>query len=257
MSIAQQVIVPFYIYPTDAAVLAQITRGYPTASTIIFNPDSGPGVLNAAYTAAIATAHTAGVSVLGYVHSTYGARLIADVETDVTTWYSLYPTIDGIFVDETFADSAHLSYYTTLYNFIKAAHSGHNTVLLNPGVVPSDQGFASIADTICIFENSYAGWQTNWHSVKEATWIASYPASRWYVIVHDMLNEPQIEEVIQAAKAANCGRVYLTDAGGGNPYGVVPSQSLWSQELVYAASTQPTLAMIASGRDGNITAKGR
>ncbi len=100
-ALAQAIAIPMYMDPS-AADWAEETAAASTVSLLVANPNSGPGAsADAAYTQAIATAHTAGQTIVGYVHTSYGARAIADVEADIDAWYSFYPAIDGIFSDET------------------------------------------------------------------------------------------------------------------------------------------------------------
>ncbi len=95
---------PLYIYPT----LAGWTNYYntsPKTGIVVANPSSGPGgSANIDYTNGIAGMHTNGIQVIGYVHTRVtpgGAfRALATVEGEVDSWYSFYPTIDGIFFDE-------------------------------------------------------------------------------------------------------------------------------------------------------------
>jgi hypothetical protein len=92
-----------YMYPSPLEPdWAQAYAAAPTVAILIADPYDGPGPsLDDQYTQAIAAARVAGQTIVGYVHTSWGARALSAVETDVDTWYALYPDIDGIFIDET------------------------------------------------------------------------------------------------------------------------------------------------------------
>ena len=102
------VMVPMYIYPSGGISnttynnfidLKKIYHNVPTI--VILNPNNGPGtVVDGNFTITIKRLHGAGCKVVGYVSTAYMANDISDVTDDVNTWYSLYPSIDGIFFDE-------------------------------------------------------------------------------------------------------------------------------------------------------------
>jgi hypothetical protein len=223
----QHILVPDYVYPTVSPGWDRYEAGYPTCTILIANPSNGPGVsVNSDYTTAINAARAAGIKVIGYVHTHYadGTILLATVEADVDTWYSLY-TIDGIFVDEVAADIAHLGYYTSLSTYIKGKDVTRNFVAMNPGVVPYE-GYVNITDTISVFENSYAAWLTNWASgAGSAQFLLDYSPSHWWALVYGIPDNNSMATVVQAMKDRNVGYVFVTDQGG---YTAPPSASFWT-----------------------------
>ena len=67
---------------------------------IVFNPESGPGTAaDPAYTQVIAQAQAAGIVMVGYVATSYGARPEADVIADINRYYDFY-TLSGIYFAE-------------------------------------------------------------------------------------------------------------------------------------------------------------
>ena len=67
---------------------------------IVFNPASGPGTSTMpGYADAIARAQAAGIVMLGYVATSYGARPEAEVTADINNYYDLYNP-DGIYFAE-------------------------------------------------------------------------------------------------------------------------------------------------------------
>jgi Spherulation-specific family 4 len=151
----QRVGLPAYFYP--GATWTQALSGDPTGEWLTMNPASGPGTQrDPNYVAAVKQAHKAGARVLGYVHTSYGNRPIADAEAEVTTYKGWY-AVDGIFVDEVATSSASLTYYQNLATFIRSAPG--RLVELNPGTVP-DPGYFSVGDSIVVFEGNYASYQS-------------------------------------------------------------------------------------------------
>jgi hypothetical protein len=66
----------------------------------MINPSNGPGSsASTAYVAQVQRSQAAGQLVLGYVHTSWGARAWSEVQLDIDRHYSWY-NVDGIFVDE-------------------------------------------------------------------------------------------------------------------------------------------------------------
>jgi hypothetical protein len=156
------VLIPLYIYPADVFTnvdyngLIDVAKTYHRVPiTVVINPGSGPGtVADGNYTVAIRRMQGAGITVLGYVHATNASRALSLVKADVDTWLSLYPAIDGIFVDEMSNDDSapHRAYFTELTNYVHARRL--YPVVGNPGTVVVNTYFTeSCADVIVVYEN--------------------------------------------------------------------------------------------------------
>jgi len=119
----------------------------------IINPDSGPGgAPDSTYVTYMNKLHAAGVTLVGYVHTSYGARAIADVKADIETYASEWPLIVGIFLDEAATTASELSYYQQLYTYITGI-PGYQHVIINPGTVPA-AGYSSAATMIVAYEDT-------------------------------------------------------------------------------------------------------
>lgn len=102
------ILIPLYVYPADVENnvtynnLIALKKKYPDVPCyVILNPSSGPGVsTDGNYTYAIRRLHGAGCKVLGYISTDYTNISQSSVQGVVDTWLSLYPEIDGIFLDE-------------------------------------------------------------------------------------------------------------------------------------------------------------
>lgn len=99
------ILIPAYFYPSwwDPGVnlwddLAAAASQVPLIA--IMNPNSGPGGgSNADYTREVDALRLAGGRVIGYVHTSYGARPVDEVLSEVDAYYAWY-NVDGIYFDE-------------------------------------------------------------------------------------------------------------------------------------------------------------
>jgi hypothetical protein len=229
---AQAIGIPMYVDPSSsAAAWAQVTSAAPTVALLVANPASGPGTsAQAEYTGAIATAHAAGQTIVGYVHTSYGARALALVEADVDSWYSFYPAIDGVFVDEGATDTATIApYYQPLHDHVKAEPAGPRTVILNPGTIV-DEGFMATADVIVSFEDTYANY-TNGSYPTNPAWMAGYPRWRFWHLVLSAATTTEMQNAVTIARQRNAGYVYVTAQGPATAYQQLVSGAYWQAEL--------------------------
>lgn len=181
-----KLIVPAYFYPdplgSDWDTLLASPAGI---GAIIVNDRSGVlagQTVDANYTTAIGNAHTAGVALLYYVHTSYAARSIVDVKADMDAWISLYGPPTGWFFDEASEHVADVAYYQELY-----AYAAGRWVWLNFGTTP-EAGITGAyspnpaVDAWVIAETTatgLAGW--TWPSEADLSNLYSIQA----VIVHD------------------------------------------------------------------------
>jgi hypothetical protein len=222
---AQKIALAMYVDPSDPA-WAQAKMAAPTVSLLIANPNSGPGTtVDASYTQAIAAAHAVGQIVVGYVHTSYGARPIAQVEADVDTWYALYPSVDGIFSDETSTDPTNVTpYYKPIYDYVKAK-SGARVVVINPGTATSES-YMQASDIVMSFEDVYA----NYVNAVTPSWVASYPRARfWHIVLS--ASQAQMTNAVTLARQRNAGFVYVTDQGPATAYQTFVTGAYWQAEL--------------------------
>lgn len=202
--------IPAYFYP--GILWTQAQNSAPKVKLMVMNPNSGSGTsANPDYVAAVGNARAAGIKVVGYVYTSYGARSAAVVKQEITnykTWYA----VDGIFFDE--AASANtptlLNYYQDLANFTR--QTANQKVILNPGTVP-DEAYLTIADILLTFEGSYK----NYAFMQNPAWTANYQPNRFWHVVYGA-NIRQTYEAVELAKQRNAGYVYITDDRFANPY---------------------------------------
>lgn len=204
------------------------------SSVAIMNPASGPGVVaNVDYKKVLAYCHTKKQKVIGYVATGYGTVDLAKVVTAINKYYSLYPGIDGIFLDEMANDPAKAvvgssnarTYYRSLYKHIKARTAGAELVVGNPGAAAKTDWQLSgpAVDVAVIFEGTaakYAGWRA-------PAWVSTYRATRFSHLVYDTTAASR-QQVCAASRARNAGNLYVTDDVLPNPWDTLPPY--WSQE---------------------------
>jgi len=198
-------------------------------STAIANVDSGPWTqVDPNFVWAIDDCHSAGNNVIGYVHTSYGARAIPDVRADIDRWYQFYPTIDGIFFDEvatapdTTATGCDPScatvqqYYQQLYDKVHATGGAlQNDVILNPGTPPQPPWMFEppAGDEVVVFEGSaatYLAWTP-------PDWVQLQPATDFVHLVYAVAPE-QLSSVRQHAIDTNAEHTYFTDQDMPNPW---------------------------------------
>jgi hypothetical protein len=205
----------------DWQSLAQAAAQVPLI--VIANVNSGPGTatLSAEWINAFAAVQAAGGKVIGYVHTSRGARPMSTVLADVQAWYAQYPRLDGIFLDEAAqtATPAALSYFQNLSAQIRATHP-QSLIVANPGG-DFDQAFMQ-NNTADIFVRHEDMASTVDAHVAPA-WMQSVSASRFAQIKLAAANDAS--EARFAAGTPAVGWVYSTTAAwqGGNPYAELPA----------------------------------
>lgn len=211
-----KLLVPLYVYP-GAAWDSLIASASKVKIIAIINPSSGPlPTVDSSYATYMTRMKNAGIELVGYVHTTYGDRAVADVVSDINTYVSAYPLVTGIFLDEAANDASKISYYTQVYNTIMAK-PGYVHSILNPGVQP-DQGYMAISTNIVIFEN----YASSLASTSYSSWVTCAPTAaqksnykyKFSGIVHTASASDQAA-IINTLQTMGMGLVYVTDGAGG------------------------------------------
>ena len=159
-----RILVPLYSYPAWYAPAAYVWDDVAAAAarvpvTAIINPDSGPGggPPNSDYEHGLAELRAAGVVLLGYVATGYGARPAADVKADIDL-YDAYFDVAGIFLDEADNTTNGLAYYADLYAYIHARSNLHE-VVVNPGINTAEHppGATAVAQSLLVHHDDHSG----------------------------------------------------------------------------------------------------
>jgi Spherulation-specific family 4 len=217
----QDTFVPAYFYASSDWTQAIDTR--PAPAVLLLNVDSGPGTSPLSHFQTLTKqAQAAGITVLGYSSTEYGAKSIASVEAEINDYKSWYG-VNGIFLDLTQGTSAELSYYQTLSNYIRANVPG-GVVWLNVGAYPV-QSFMSVANTVMVFEGSYSSYVSD----QVPGWVSQYSPSHFANVLYATPQSDFDSAVNLSRTRSRAGFLFVTDlSGSGNPYGAMPSY--WSQE---------------------------
>jgi len=75
----------------------QMEHARPVLQLAVMNPASGPGAASdPQYLTTVRAAQATGITVVGYVHTSYAARSLSAVESDINAYYRWYG-VNGIF----------------------------------------------------------------------------------------------------------------------------------------------------------------
>lgn len=212
-----KILVPLYSYPgSDWDNVASAASAGAQIIAII-NPSSGPIASgpDSTWTTYMNKLTAAGVEMVGYVHTSYGARASSDVTGDVDVYASKYPGLKGIFLDEVSADASEISYYQTVYSHISGI-SGYSNTILNPGTQP-DEGYLAVSTSIVIFESPASSLSSNF-----ASWVTCASSSsaksgykyKFAGIAYGA-SSSEMSSVLSTMESAGMGLVYVTDGASG------------------------------------------
>jgi hypothetical protein len=208
-------IIPLYTPPGDPswAAVAAAKAAHPAVPVLaVVNPANGPGAAASAdYSAGIAKLTAAGVKVIGYVHTLWGARPVAELQAEMGQWQSWYPGVSGVFFDEMANAAGHESYYSGLTAYAKGRGLGFT--IGNPGT-DSSPTYVGTEDVILIYESGglpSAAALGGWH--------ASYNRSNFGVIPYAVGGLDT--SFVQSAKQS-VGYIYLQSDNLPNPWDSVP-----------------------------------
>lgn len=220
----QHALIPAYFYPGKSWSLSIATAS--AGDTMIMNPGSGPGsVLDSNYASTVAQAQAAGVRVLGYVHTSYGARDASLVKREINAYKEWYH-VDGIFLDEVASRADMLPYYQTVANTIRAFPGSF--IVLNPGVVP-DEGYMNVGDQVVTFEGTY---RTYSKTFAFPAWTQNYSANRFVNLVYGVPSR-SLSNAFAISRTLNAANIYFTDDTFPNPWDRLPT--FWSSETTTLA----------------------
>ncbi|KAK6333961.1 hypothetical protein TWF696_002472 [Orbilia brochopaga] len=222
-------ITPLYCAPGDNATNWQSTFETINSSssvyfTIIVNPENGPGTgdLNGDLQAGIEKLKSfPNVRVLGYVHQSYGARDLSDIESDLDAYASWREpktdiTLDGIFFDESPADAAHAPYVATVNAYAK--DRGLDIVMQNPGTVPDEAYFepGQQTDVNVIFEggfHNYASTEGAYDGVAAKYGVSN---SALGLIIYDGPTDANDVQTAVAKMTKQVGHVFMSGSSRDN-----------------------------------------
>jgi len=209
------IVVPLYTYPTDKSwsSLVKVKQSYPSVPIIaIINPNSGVGSSkDSSYVSGVKLLQSAGIIVLGYVHTSYGSRSASSLEKEISEYRSWYG-VNGIFFDEMSSSGSTLGYYTTLANYVKSLQL--SMTMGNPGTTVSSN-LVGVFSNLCIYENP------GMPQTSQISGYASYGKAGFSYIAYGVGSMPSQTTIKSSANYV--GYLYITNLGGSNPYNGLPS----------------------------------
>jgi hypothetical protein len=218
-------LVPAYFYPSgrgysDWRRLMEAAREIPIVA--IADPDNGPGLkADPLYVETLKKTADSGVTILGYVTTSYAKRPAADVIADIRRWAEMYPGVRGYFLDEQPSAAEHVDYYREIIaaarRFIPDA-----LIISNPGTTCAEGYLTDVGiDVVCLYEgpNDLKAYQPP-GSVEQAG------RRRVAVLCHSQKSGGGSQAVHQAGQEGY-GYAYATDLSGANPWQGLPRD--WTQ----------------------------
>jgi len=206
------VLIPLYTYPTDASweAVRQARRAYPSVKVIaVVNPHNGSGQSQIAdYVQGIPALQQAGVTVLGYVYTSYARRDVEQVKAEIALFWTWYQ-VDGIFFDQTASQPGQEGYYSGLSEYARS--KGMSLTVGNPGArAPS---YVGTADLLVTYEDA---------GLPELGGLSGLPGGRedYALIAYDV---PTLDETWLSEAEDYVGYLYVTDGVMPNPYRALPS----------------------------------
>ncbi|KAI9313338.1 Spherulation-specific family 4-domain-containing protein [Obelidium mucronatum] len=131
--------IPAYFYPGE--IWNRSLQQPSNVEYMVMNPNSGPGdAPNPHYIQQIKEAQSAGIKILGYVHTSYGKRSPTLVRKEISLFMEWYK-VDGIFLDEVPSSRLDLPYFQSLAVYIRSLPGP--LIVINPGVYP-DEGYMQV-----------------------------------------------------------------------------------------------------------------
>lgn len=238
-------IIPLYTYPTDSSwsQVIQAKAADPAVQMIaIINPDSGPGAsANPDYQSGIQKLQSVGITVLGYVYTSYGARPINAVEADILDYEQWYH-VNGIMFDEMASATGYESYYSSLNSYVQSL--GMTYTVGNAGTAVA-VSYIGVLNKIIIYENA--------STPSTASISALYPgydSSNFAVIGYGV---PEPSSSYLSSLAPYVSAVYFTDTPGPNPYDTLPTYFSSEVAMLNASAASSSSTTSASTATSAVT----
>ncbi len=218
----KRISVPGYFYPTwylaEGSPWDTLQASINGISLVVMNQENGKGTAsNSDYAKEVGEAKSAGLKVIAYISTAYGANPIADVITWMNnhkTWYD----VDGFFIDEAATGSDQLAYYQQIRDWVNANMSAEKRLIaLNHGTSPVEQ-YINIGDILVTFE----GTATSYTTATFTSWQKNYSPDRFWHIVYDA---PSIADTWNLAAGRHATHLYITPDIIPNPFDTLAGSS--------------------------------
>jgi hypothetical protein len=208
--------VPAYFDPPSAA-WDRLIAGAPAVGMIVFNPESGPGnAPDQRYSDVIAQGQAAGITMLGYVATNYGARPEADILADVNRYYDFY-TMSGIYFAEGPLDADCAAMEPMYHRLADAVHARDPRAFLAVGT--------RFCPTYIFFFDLMVQFARNWNEYQAEysppSWMPANSPQRFCHFVHSVPST-EASAALSRTITNGAGWVFVTDQQEPNPWGQLP-----------------------------------
>jgi len=123
------------------------------------------------------------------------------------------------------ADTNHLNYYATLYQYIKSQNARF-TVAGNPGTGTVEAYLGQpVTDLLMTFEDE----STNYPGYVPSGWVTNHLARQFIHVAYGLTNATTMSNDVNLAITRNAGWIYFTAAVLPNPYDTLPAY--WTNEV--------------------------
>ena len=218
------VFLPLYLYPYNASSWGALTTAVAANPTLKFQVVIAPNLINIFpdknyQTALNGLNNYANVQTLGYVPTSWANRDRNAVMADVACYaaWTNYPAanigVQGIFFDEapsTLSNNT-LDYMTTIAQYAKnTLGASRSHITFNPGV-PVDAKFYNIADTVVIFENTWA----EFNYATTLSTLSEDLLEKSTVVLHNFTGTDEVQaDLINNITDSNVGGLLITTSDG-------------------------------------------
>ncbi|MGC9129708.1 MAG: spherulation-specific family 4 protein [Candidatus Micrarchaeia archaeon] len=240
-----RILVPAYFYN---GILWQEVAKLDWKGIAIANPNNGPGTsTDPNYQSWINNVTKNGGMVLGYVYTDYGHRPLSAVEGNISEWYTLYPAISGIFLDQYNSSSnINATYYGDIYTYIKTKYPSNSFIMANPGIIMPVQAMQKVGNYANVF-NIFEGTYQNFKSFSLPNYLQRYGSKKFSAIVINV-SQSNLQSAETIANESGLSYAYFTNNNSAtNPYATLPSYfSIFTNNTTNTLHTTQTLIIKSS-----------
>jgi hypothetical protein len=221
-------LVPAYFYPSGEgekpwARVIEASARVPIVA--IVNPDSGPGkTRDPNYMRVFERARGSKLTLIGYVPLGYARRPVGEVKDDVDRWIQLYPRINGFFFDEQPSGADQAPFVLECFAHARQ-RLGHAVLVSNPGVLCAPEYLeGEQPPVVCLFEH-----ERGFDTYRSPAWVHERGAQHFATLHYHRETAERMKSLVAESLAQGAAFVYVTDAGGANPWDRLPTY--WASEV--------------------------